>query len=141
MNTSFLQEVNWLAILVGGLAYFALGAFWYSKILFAPRWLALTKIDASDPAATKGMGTLMLFSFLIILLNVLGLAILQNKLQLANSVMSGVKLGALTGLCFGCVAVSNSYLYEKRPTGLHFINGGYTLIGNIIAAIIICIWP
>lgn len=141
MNTLFLQEINWLAVVMGGFAYFALGALWYSKVLFAPRWLALTKIDASDPAATKGMGALMLFSFLVILLNVAGLAILQNMLQLANTVISGIKLGALTGLCFGCVGISNSYLYEKRPTGLHFINGGYTFLGNILAAIIICIWP
>ena len=134
-------KINWLAVLAGALAYFALGAMLYSKILFAPRWLALTRIDASDPAATKGMGMLMLFSFLVIMLNVVGLGILQNKLQLANTVMSGVKLGTLTGLCFGCIAISNSYLYEKLPAGLHWINGGYTLAGNIIAAIIICIWP
>lgn len=100
-------KINWLAVLAGALAYFALGAMWYSKILFAPRWLALTRIDASDPAATKGMRMLMLFSFLVIMLNVVGLGILQNKLQLANTVMSGVKLGTLTGLCFGCIAISN----------------------------------
>ncbi|MBC7866406.1 MAG: DUF1761 domain-containing protein [Gloeobacteraceae cyanobacterium ES-bin-316] len=141
MDTSFLSQLNWLAVLCAALAYFAVGALWYSKILFATKWLALTKIDASNPDATKGMVGIMLFSFFVILLNSIGLGILQYKLQLSAGWLSGLKLGILTGLCFGATAISNSYTYEKRPTGLHLINGGYTIAGNIIAAIIICTWP
>ncbi len=140
MDTSFFSEINWLAVLCAALGYFALGALWYSKILFAGRWLALTKINASDPNATKGMAAIMLGSLFFMLITALGLAILQNKLALTGGWMSGLKLGTLTGLFFGTSAISISYLYEKRAMGLHFINGGYTLAGNIIAAIIICMW-
>lgn len=141
MNTTFISEINWLAVLCAGLGYFALGALWYSKILFSGKWLQLTKIDPKDPDATKGMAAVMLGSLFFMILTALGLAILQHKLQLTGGWMSGLKLGTVTGLFFGAAAISISYLYEKRATGLHFINGGYTLAGNIIAAIIICIWP
>ena len=33
-----------------------------------------------------------------------------------------------------------NYLYEKKPFGLWLINGAYTVLGHIIAAVIICVW-
>ena len=50
-----IHHIHWLAVLAAAVAYFALGAIWYSKILFAKKWLTLTKINASYPNATKGM--------------------------------------------------------------------------------------
>ncbi len=139
MNPLIFNNIHWLAILVASIAYFVFGALWYSKVLFANKWLALIKIDASDSNATKGMAGIMGTSFITIIVTCIGLAILVAYLPLSGFV-HGLKLGALTGTCFGITSICNSYLYEKRPIGLHFINGGYTLIGNIIAAVIICIW-
>lgn len=139
MNTSFLDYINWLAVFAGTLAYFFLGALWYSKILFAPKWIIYTKVDVNNPDGKKGIGAIMLASFVLMFITSTGLAILRSKLELVGW-ENGIKLGLLTGLCFGVMAISVSYLYEKRPFGLHLINGGYTLAGNIIAALIICCW-
>jgi Protein of unknown function (DUF1761) len=139
MSTSFLDYINWVAVLVAALAYFALGALWYSKILFANKWIAYTKVDTKNPDATKGMGGIMLMSFVWMFITCIGIAILRSRLEL-DFWQSGVKLGLLTGFCFGMAAISVSYLYEKRPMGLYLINGGFTVIGNIIAATIICCW-
>lgn len=139
MNMSFLDYINWFAVLCGALGYFALGAIWYSKLLFAKKWIAFTKVDATNPDAMKGMGAIMFCSFVLMFLTSLGIAILRSRLEISGCV-SGIKLGLVTGLFFGTSAISISYLYEKRPMGLHFINGLYTIIGNIIAAVIICCW-
>ena len=140
MNTEFFETINWIAVFCGALGYFALGALWYSKILFAPKWIEYTKVDASDPNAKKGMGLLMLMSFVWMFITALGIAILRERMPEISGWMGGVKLGAITGFFFGTAAISISYLYEKRPVGLYWINGGYTLLGNIIAAVIICSW-
>ncbi|MEP6712227.1 MAG: DUF1761 domain-containing protein [Ferruginibacter sp.] len=140
MSTAFLNDINWIAVLCGALGYFALGAIWYSKVLFANKWLELTGIDPKNPGATKGMATVMIGSFVLMFLTAFGIAVLRSRLEITGW-MSGVKLGLVTGLCFGAAAISISYLYEKRPTGLHLINGAYTVVGNIIAALIICLWP
>ena len=140
MNTEFLNDLNWIAVFCGALGYFALGALWYSKILFAPKWIIYTKVDVSNPDAKKGMGMLMLMSFVWMFITSLGIAILRERMPDISGWMGGVKLGAATGLFFGTAAISISYLYEKRPMGLYWINGGYTFLGNIIAAIIICSW-
>jgi MFS family permease len=140
MDTTIFSQINWLAVLCGALAYFILGALWYSKLLFANKWIELTGVDASNPEAKKDMGPIMLASFVLMFLTALGIAILNSKLGLIGGWMSGIKLGLTTGLLFGATAISISYLYEKRPTGLHFINGAYTVVGNILAAIVICSW-
>src|SRR5437667_9237110 len=48
--------INWISVIIAAVAYFALGALWYSKILFASKWIAYNKIDVNDPNAKKGMG-------------------------------------------------------------------------------------
>ncbi len=138
MDTSFFSELNWLHILVAAIAYFLLGAIWYSP-LFGKRWIAYQKIDMNDPEAKKGAATIMFFSFIIMFLTTIGLAVLVFRLELEEA-MSGIKLGLFTGLLFSAAAISISYLYVKKPLGLHLIDGLYHVLGQVIAAVILCIW-
>jgi Protein of unknown function (DUF1761) len=134
------EDINWIAVLVAALAYFVLGALWYSKILFAKRWIADLKIDVNDPNAKKGMGLMFGGSLVLMFVQCVALAILAGKIEDLSGWMSGVKLGALTGSCFCAAAVGVNYLYEKKPLSLFLINAGYAIAGNIIAGVIICCW-
>jgi hypothetical protein len=78
-------------------------------------------------------------SFILMFITSLGLAILVNRIGVWGW-MSGVKLGAFTGVCFALTSIGINMLYEKKPMGLFFINGGYQALGNIIAAVIIVCW-
>lgn len=139
MNIEFLDYIKWIAVLGAAVAYFALGAIWYSKLLFANKWIEYTKIDVNDPNAKKGILMVMLGSLFLMFVSCAGLALLVSKLEMSGW-YNGFKLGALTGVCFGATSICISYMYEKRPMGLHLINGVYTILGNIIAAIILCVW-
>ncbi len=88
----------------------------------------------------KEWHVLMIMSFVWMFITALGIAILRERIGDITGWMGGVKLGAVTGLFFGSASISISYLYEKRPMGLYWINGGYTVLGNIVAAVIICSW-
>ena len=138
MDTSFFSELNWLHILVAALAYFMLGALWYSP-LFGKQWVAYQKININDPDAKKGAAGIMLLSFLLMFLTTIGLAILINRLDLYEAI-SGIKLGLFTGIFFSASAISVSYLYIKKPLGLHLIDGLYHVLGQMIAALILCVW-
>jgi hypothetical protein len=138
MNTSFFTEINWLAVAVAAVAYFALGAIWYSG-LFGKQWVTYQNINMESPDAKKGVGAIMVSSFLLMGVSVICLAILVERLQLTQAI-SGVKLGLLTGIGFAVTSLSISYLYVKKPMGLYFIDGMYHVLGNIIAAIILCVW-
>jgi hypothetical protein len=135
------DNLNWGAIAVGGLAYFALGSFWYSPILFSKKWIAYLKLDVNDPNAKKGMGLMFGGSLVLMLVQSLAIAIIAERLDIRGAGwMSGLKLGALTGCCFCAATIGVNYLYEKKPLGLFLINAGYAIIGNIVSAIIICSW-
>ncbi|HNN72453.1 MAG TPA: DUF1761 domain-containing protein, partial [Ferruginibacter sp.] len=90
--------LNWIAIIVAALAYFALGALWYSKVLFANRWIADLKLDVNDPDAKKGMGMMFGGSLVLMFVQCLAIGILAGRLGISGAGwMSGLKLGAFTG--------------------------------------------
>ncbi len=138
MNTELFSHIHWIAVLVGAIGYFALGAIWYS-FLFQKSWIKHAGVNVNDPNGKKGMATIMVTSFVLILIASIGIGILAIKLDL-HGALSGVKIGLLAGICFSVTGISISYLYEKRPAQLHMINGAYNVVGCIIAAIIICCW-
>ena len=140
MNMEIFSHMNWLAIIVSALAYFMLGAMWYSKALFGAKWATLVKLDISDPNLKKGMGKMMASTFILILIVCIGLQFLIVKFNFEEDVMYGIKLGLLTGLCFAATAVSINYVYENKPTGLYFINNGYHVVGHVLAAAIMVVW-
>jgi hypothetical protein len=140
MDTSFFSELNWLAVGVASLAYFALGAVWYTKIGFGNKWIKAAGIDVSNPDAKKGAGGIMLFTVILEFVVCVAIAILAYRMSLIGGVMSGIKLGLLTGLMIAVPVIMIGYLYQSKAGSLGFIDGGYHLVGNIIAAIIICTW-
>lgn len=103
---------------MAALAYFALGASWYSKALFAKRWIADLKIDINNPDASKGMGMMFGGSFILMFVQCLAIALIAERLDSdvsGGGWMSGLKLGASPGICFCSATIGVNYLYEKKP--------------------------
>lgn len=132
-------DINWIAVLVGTLAYFALGALWYSPVLFSKRWISDLKLDVNDPKMKEGVPMIFGGSFVLMFVSSLAIAILAARMDLWGW-MSGLKLGAICAVCFNAAGTGINYLYEKRPISLFLINAGYQILGCIIAGIIICMW-
>lgn len=139
MDTSFFSHLNWLAVAVAAVAYFFLGALWYS-MLFAKQWIKGTGINPKDPEATKGSGGIMFMTLILEFIICIGLGVLVYRLNLHGPWMSGLKLGLFTGIFFSATVITISYLYQKKLS-LALIDGGYHIVGSIIAAIILCVWP
>ena len=61
-----IENVNWLAVIVGAVASFALGALWYSPKIFGKKWMegvGLTPEDTkmgASPMIAQGAGTFLL---------------------------------------------------------------------------------
>ena len=138
MNTEILHHIHWLAVLAGGLAYFFLGAIWYTA-LFGKKWRSYNEAAVNDPNAKKSPAQPFIISLLLMLVCSFGLSVIVTRFDLSGA-LTGLKIGIITGVCFAATAVHISYVYERRPLGLHLINGFYNIAGNIIAAIIICCW-
>lgn len=139
MDTSFFSHLNWLAVAVAAVAYFLLGALWYS-MLFQKQWIRGTGINPKDPEAGKGAGGIMFMTLILEFIICIGLAVLVYRMNLSGPWMSGLKLGLFTGIFFSATVITISYLYQKKLS-LAVIDGGYHIVGSIIASVILCVWP
>jgi len=107
--------------------------------LFGKKWRSYNQPAVNDPNAKKSPAQPFIISLVLMLVCSFGLSLIITRFDLSGA-MSGLKIGIITGVCFAATAVHISYVYERRPLGLHLINGFYNIAGNIIAAIIISCW-
>ncbi|MCW3087552.1 MAG: hypothetical protein JWQ78_938, partial [Sediminibacterium sp.] len=116
--------------------YWILGALWYSPLLFAKSWVKMVNLKMDDPDAKKGMPLLFIGSFVLMLVASIGLGTLSRLIYIPDA-MHAAKLGLLVSVCFSFTASSISYLYTRKPAGLYAIDGGYHVIGTVLAAVVI----
>ena len=138
MFTEMLSQLNWLHILVAAIAYFALGAIWYG-LLFSKQWIKLTGLNMDDPNAKKGVITIMFTSFLMMLVQTIGIALLQHHFM-TSSLLAGFKMGAFVGVFFCTTSIAINYLYTKKALMLYVIDCGYQTLGCGVAAAILAAW-
>jgi hypothetical protein len=131
-------SVNFLSIIVAALAYMALGALWYSPILFGKPWTAgigKTKEQiASDFSPINYL--LALITSFIAAYGIARLMIWTGR----STVYDGIVIGLLVGICFVMSSMGVNDLFEGRPRGLTVINVLYHIAGFIIIGIIIGAW-
>ncbi len=130
-------SVNYWALLVAVIARMALGAFWYSPILFAGPWMRLV---GRTPEELKAGMTIALATDLIgtaIMAFVLARAILYAG---AQTVGAGAAVGFLSWLGFIAVTSFTFTVYEQRPFRLFLINNGFQLISLLIMGAILAVW-
>ncbi len=128
-----LSEINWLGLLLGSVAGFALGAVWYGP-LFGKAWMAALGIKKED-AKNVNMGVMMGGSFFTYIVLGVVIALIYNMTG-SQCWQDGASVGALVGLA-STTTVFNNALYEMKPLKLMLINGVYALLnGAIIGAVI-----
>jgi hypothetical protein len=129
-------DLNWLAILVAAIAFFAVGAVWYQPKVMGSRWMKAAQVDPSDASPNPWIfvGTLVAYFLMAMVLAVIAQGIG------ASSFGDGLALGLLTGVVFvGAQAWVNAS-YEGRSLGLVVVNGGVGVIGHVIMAVIVTVW-
>jgi hypothetical protein len=135
------MRINYPAVFVSALAYWALGALWYSPLLFASPFVALMRWTPEQLASVQSQGAGA--QIVVALLTSLVLAyVLAHFVKFTGA--ETVKSGALTGfwLWLGFVATSNleTVLFESRPLGLYLINNGYHLAGLLGMGSLLAVW-
>jgi hypothetical protein len=132
--------INVWAVFVSALAFWALGALWYSPVLFGKRWQK--EIGMSEEDLKKAnMALIFGGSFVLMLLMVWALNFVINSHK-AESVSLGMGLiyGLFTGFFFSMMTMGINYLYQRRSIVLWLIDGIYVVLGLGIAGMILGTW-
>ncbi len=133
------EHVNFLAVGVAAVAAFALGALWYSPVLFGTIWQKLLGLT-DEHIAEANMGLIFGSSFVMMLVMSLGMALLIGAAPGEVDIMTGVHYGLLIGVMFVGTSMAINMLYQRKPLKLWFIDAGYQIIFLVIMGVIIAAW-
>ncbi len=130
------EGINWLAVLVSGLAFFALGAVWYSA-LFGRKWAEFADIDWENPGGNMGL----IFGSTLVL-ELVASAAIASLIQLIGREgwQAGLHVGLVVGIGVVLPVVSINYLYQRKPYGLIAIDAGHMILGLAIVGTILGAW-
>ena len=131
-------SINWLALIVAVVAKQAIGALWFSPLLFARPWSRATGIRYADMQAglAKALIPDVIGSGLMAF--VLGQA---EHYAGAHGVLPGALVGFWCWLGFAAVATLPSVTFERRPSALYLINNGFLLLALMVMGAILAAWP
>ena len=141
MSFDVLSDLNWLAVLVAALAYFALGAAWYAPPVFGNVWAAAGGMPTPEPG-TRPSPAIYLTPLIGSVLSAVALGMIA-KASDTDTFEEGIVLGLVVAIGF---AISISFVTAQfesekpKPMVWGAVNGGYHVVGNLVAAIIVASW-
>lgn len=132
--------INWWAVIVAAIAFWGLGALWYSPLLFSKRWQK--EVGFKEEDGGKGnMALVFGVSFILMLIMVFGMSLMLNVHKPEDICwLNGMYLGLFTGIFFAATTIGINYLYQRRSFILWLIDGLYIILGLAIAGIILGAW-
>ena len=134
-----LPHVNYLAVLVSAVAIFILGGLWYSKALFANKWIALMgKSEEELKTAAKPGAMPLVIAFICSLLISWTMAIIVN--HFGHEPGMGLAVAFHCWLGFAAPTSFATATFSGQPKALWLINSGYNLVSFLIAGAILGMW-
>jgi surface polysaccharide O-acyltransferase-like enzyme len=131
-------SVNFLSVIVAAIAYMALGALWYSPVLFGNAWMkgiGKTKEQVAAGASPMNYVLALIYSF-IAAYGIARLMIWTGR----STISDGIVIGLLAGICFVLSTMGVNDLFENRPRSLTFVNILYHIVGFIVVGVIVGAW-
>lgn len=141
MTLDTLSQLNWLAVIVATVAYFALGALWYSPVAFGRPW---QRAIGWDEAQQQGGASPMIYAgpAVFALVSTIATAMLANATG-STDVGTGVVLGLVVGVGYGLALTAYEALFapnRPQPWVWFSITGAYHLVGLLIVAVVVSAW-
>jgi hypothetical protein len=132
----YLGDLNWLAVIVAAIAWFAFSAIWYSVPPLSKAWMREAKVT---PGEGPPLVTLLVPTFIGYLVTTIVIALLAKAIG-ASELMEGLSLGIVLGVGFGLIGALVVQIYEQKGGSYWLINGINAIIAYSIVAIIVTVW-
>lgn len=136
MIFDYFGDLNWLAILVAAIAWFAFSAVWYSVPPLSKAWQEAARVNATEGPP---LATILVPTFIGYFVTTIVIALIARGIGAAD-VMDGIALGVALGVGFGVVGALVGQLYEQKGASYWLINGVNAIIAYSIVAVIVAVW-
>lgn len=130
-------DLNWLAIVVATIAWFAFSAIWYSIPPLSKAWAGAARVDTTGdgpPLPLLFIPTLIGYFITTIVIGLIAAGIG------AASLADGIVLGVVLGIGFGMVGALVNQVYEGKGNSYFLINGVNAMIAYAIVGAIVTVW-
>ena len=129
-------ELNWLAIVVATIAWFAFSAVWYSVPPLSQAWQRASRVEMTEgpPLAVLFIPTLIGYFVTTVVI-----ALLVAATGTAT-VADGIILGVTLGIGFGVVNALVNQIYERKGSTYWLLNGINAVVAYSIVAVILAVW-
>jgi hypothetical protein len=136
-----LGQLNWLAVIVAGIIYYALGAIWYAPPVLGRTWQKSIGWDPNTPA--PGMSpmniAIPLVGYIIAAAATGMLAAATGSVDVSGGIVLGLVIGV--GYALTLMAVTAAFDPQKPAPWTWFaVAGGYHFVGLLIAAVVVSAW-
>lgn len=132
------ELINFPAVFVAALACFALGALWYSPLLFGKAWMEENGFTEEILKSKGGAARIFGFAFLWSLIMSFNLAafLAADGVTLSFATLAGF----LAGFGWAASGLFMVGLFEYRSTRYMLINGGYVTVALVVIGVILGLW-
>lgn len=122
------MAINFLAVFAASVAALAVGALWYSPLLFGKAWMKEVGIGPAqmEEMKKKGMGKRYALGYLICLLSSFSFGLLASRLGVIHP-GGALKLALLLWIGFILPPIFSPLLWQGKSLKLFALNGGYYL--------------
>ena len=123
------MEMNYLAILAGAVAFWILGALWYSPALFSKSWQNEVGLSDDD---IKGGNMIMIFGGSFVLMFFMSVAlyfVIASHPAEEINFTHGMFHGALLATLVAAASMGINYLYQRKSLKLFAIDALYQILG------------
>lgn len=132
-----MHDTNFLAVLVAGIVPMVVGALWYGPI-FGKRWLGLMGLTEEEVA--KDFNPLKTYGVSFVLALATAFVLAQLLQGAGGGVMAGIHVALLAVIGFVLPLGHQSVAFEKRKTGLFWLNLGYNFVAITGQAVVLGLW-
>lgn len=139
MSFDVLGDLNWLAVIVAAVAYFALGGLWYAQAVFGKAWQRASGIRV--PEGQRPGAAFYVIPLITCFLSTLATAMIAASTG-SSTVGDAIVLGLVVGVGYALALALLDAAFSNRPQpGTYFaISGGYHLVGLVGVALIVTLW-
>jgi Protein of unknown function (DUF1761) len=140
MSFDTLGDVNWLAVIVATIAFFALGAVWYAPPVFGRAWQRASGIvvpEGERPGAAFYIGPLLTCFLSTVATAMLALA------TATDTFAEAIVLGLVAGIGYAAAVAFVGGIFDPhkpQPRIWFAIFSGYQVVGLLVVATIVALW-